>query len=151
MRLRRGVAGMTMIEVILLIAIGSFVVMGIVLFTRQMALNATQTRERLAAMDVARAAMEEVMRMNYAALPSGDTDFNLNGYRVRRSVNTTAGWSKTVRDDNRLFGAGQVDEFIVIPFGVRQIQIFVDEPGGDFTVPLVQIVSFKHSHVVPEV
>ena len=149
MRLRRCMAGMTMIEVILLIAIGSFVVSGIVLFTRQMALNATQTRDRLAAMDVARVQMETVMRTAYNLL--ANADLTVNDFKVRQTVNPVSFGSIELREDNTLLAGNLTQpETLTLDLELSEVDILVDTPAGDFTSPILQLRTFRQSHVLQD-
>lgn len=140
------VRGMTMIEVIMMIAIGSFIVSGIVLFSRQLSMNALEMQNRIMATDTARLDAEAVTRSAYNSVVSSTT--TINGFSVRRTVGTAAMFDQQALDDNDL-ATGTVDPgWVMVRSRLKQITIEVDEAGGDFSSPLAQILTFKQSLVV---
>src|SRR3989338_312905 len=96
--------GFSLIEFIVMIAVGSFLVSGIVLFTLQQTKNGTQMRDFLVALDLARLKMAEMNNTAYASLPVGTTaladDPSFPGFDIQRAVslvNTGAPNSVTIR------------------------------------------------------
>ena len=143
--MRNDACGMTMIEVIMMITIGSFIVSGIVLFSRELSVNAVNLQNRISATDIGRQEAEAVMRSAYAAVPDGTIVTVINGFRVMRQVSPVSQWVQTALDENHLgMGPGAV----IITHGLRQVEIRVDEADGDFSSPLARILTFKQSHVV---
>ena len=146
MKIKTNAHGMTMIELIMMIAIGSFVVSGIVLFSRQLTLNVMEMQGRIQATDVARLDAETVMQAAYSAVVNSTT--TINGFSVRRRVSTVASNNQQAFDDNFL-DTGLVDpDWVMVRSNLKQITIEVDEPGGDFSTPLAQVFTFKQSLVV---
>lgn len=140
--------GITLIELIILIAIGSFIVSGTVLFTRQIALNANQARSRLAAMDTARLQMETMKRTPYDQLFQGNTDFDLNNFRVRQSVNVYRASTARFNEPNHWWQGDLRRPAGSASGQLSRVDITVDEPEGDFSTPILQLSTFRPDHVL---
>ena len=119
-------SGFTLIESVMMIAIGSFLVSGIVLFTRQQTLNAMTMRDFLMASNLARLKMAQMNNTAYPAVgttaPAAEGSFP--GFIFQQVVTgvATSGLSS-----------------------VRQVEIRVDKSGGSFTNPLVSLITYRQS------
>ena len=121
-------SGFTLIEFVMIIAIGSFLVAGIVLFTRQQIVNGVNMRDFLIASNLAKLKMAEMNNTTYASLPAGTTTLpaepSFSGFAVQRVISTIA-TSGTIT--------------------LRQINVLVDYTGGSFSNPLVQLITYRQS------
>ena len=127
--------GMTLIELILVIAVGAVLVLGIVLFTRQQTINGVQLRDFTIAYNLGRLKMAQMNLTAYASIPVGTFDYpnepSFPGYKVRRITSTVT--------ETTIAGKGLV--------GVRQIDMRVDRSSGNFSKPLVKLITYRQSHV----
>ena len=124
--------GMTLIELIMIIAIGSALVGGVVLFTHQLVRSGTQTRDYLIAMDLGEQKMAEMNNAAFVTLPPGTTNFleaSFPGFGIRR----------VITDET----SSAVGGFTIT---LRRIEMLVDYAGGTFANPLVRLITFRHSH-----
>lgn len=123
--------GFTLIEFIIMIAVGSFLVSGLVLFTFQQTKNGTQMRDFFVALDLARLKMAEMNNTAYASLPVGTTtladDPSFPGFDIQRVIT--------------LVNTGAPN-----PVTLRQINIKIDYAGGTFSSPLVQLSTYRQSN-----
>ncbi|GEM_PF-1904963 len=164
MRIRRSAHGFTMIEMIMLIAIGAFVVGGIVAFTRNVTENTIALKDRLAALDLAQRQMETELNAYYGwigADPGGDcldstpefkthnlkpgiTETVYGSFKVQRNVTETITLTPRGDDFSQPLGPDVAYNLCV---GLKKIDILVDYTGGDFTSPLISLTAYKESHV----
>src|SRR3990167_3690659 len=119
--------GFTLIEFVMIIAVGSFLVAGIVLFTRQQIVNGVKMRDFLIASNLAELKMAQMNNTAYPATgtttPSAEASFpGFIFQQVVTSVATSGGSS------------------------VRQIQMDVDYSGSSFTSPLVRLITYRQSN-----
>ena len=123
--------GFSLIEFIVMIAVGSFLVSGLVLFTRQQAVNGTQMRDFLVALDLARVKMAEMNNTAYASLTVGTTtladDASFPGFDIQRVIT--------------LVNTGAPN-----PVTIRQIDIKIDYAGGTFSNPLIKLSAYRQSN-----
>jgi prepilin-type N-terminal cleavage/methylation domain-containing protein len=126
--------GFTMVELILTVAIGSVLVLGIVLFTRTQFEQSIRSSDLLTAMNLARLKMADLDRQTYASIPaSGSTtnygaDAVIPGFIVRLNVTLveTGGAGVALRQ-------------------LKQLEILVDYAGGDFVPPLARLITYRQS------
>lgn len=136
MKAERGSSrGMTLIETVMMIAVGSIVVGGIVHFTQTLTINENKMRDRLFALDLAQMQMESLMNTPYTSLADGSTDIVFYGFKVRQ----------TVALDRTLT---QTQGSVSLTFSVKKITMTADYGSGDFTKPLLQIVTYRQSNVL---
>ena len=119
--------GFTLIEFIVIIAVGSFLVVGIVLFTRQQIINTVKMQDFLIASNLARLKMAV---MNNTAYPSvgttaPSTEASFPGFIFRQAVTDVAASGGS---------------------SLRQIQIDVDYSGGSFDNPIVRLITYRQSN-----
>lgn len=123
----KGDKGFTLIEFVMIIAVGSFLVAGIVLFTRQQIVGGVKMRDFLIASNLAKLKMAQMNNTVYPATgtttPSAEASFP--GFIFRQVVTNVA-----------TSGASSV----------RQIQIDVDYSGGSFANPLVRLMTYRQSN-----
>ena len=121
----------SLIELIVMIAVGSFLVSGLVLFTNQQMKNGVQMRDFLVALDLARLKIAESNNTAYASLPVGTTsladDPSFSGFDLQRVIS--------------LVNTGAPN-----PVTIRQIDISVDYAGGTFLNPLVKLTTYRQSN-----
>ncbi len=121
--------GFTLIEFVMMIAISSFLVAGIVLFTRQQMVNGLQMRDFLVASNLARLKMAQMNNTAYSSLPVGTTTLPVEpsfpGFAAQRVISAVA-------------TSG--------PSSLRQIKILLDYNGGAFSSPLVQLITYRQSN-----
>ncbi len=123
--------GFTIVELILVVAVGSLLVLGITLFTAQQVSNGSQMRDFLEALDLARLKMAEMNNTTYASLPVGTTTLtgepSFPGLALQRVVT--------------LVNTGAPN-----PVTLRRIDIKVDHTGGTFANPLIQLTTYRESN-----
>lgn len=168
MRLRRDFRGFTMIEMIMLVAIGAFVVGGIVAFTRNVAENTIATKDRLAALDLAQRQMETELNAYYGTVYAADgscgaapenhpfnlrvdvdgvddTDTTHGGFLVRRTVTETVTKTPAMEDFSQPIGTDPLDPVCI---GLKKIDILVDYAGGTFANPLVKLTAYSENSIL---
>lgn len=120
--------GFTLIEFIVVIAVGSFLVAGIVLFSRQQIETVTSLRDMQIALNLAKLKMAEMNNTAYASLPVGTTtlasDSTFPGFMFQRVITSVA-----TSGTNSL----------------RQIDINVALTTGSFASPLVKLTTYRES------
>ena len=168
MRLSLGTRGFTMIELIMLIVIGAFVVGGIVAFTRNITENTILLKDRLAALDLAQRQMETELNAYYGwirAVADSDcrdvpaefrtynlrpdiTDTPYGSFIVRRNVIETVRLTPNMADFSQpLASSGTYPPYCV---GLKEIRVQVDYAGGTFANPLIQLTAYKESRVLDD-
>ncbi len=118
--------GFTLIEFVMMIVVGSFLVSGIVLFTKQQVISATEMRDFLIASNLSRL---KIAQMNNAAYPAVGTttpsaEASFPGFIFRQVVTSVAASGGS---------------------SVRQVQLDVDYTGGSFSNPLVRLITYRQS------
>lgn len=119
---------MTLIELVLVIAVGSIAVFGIVMFSREQVERGAQARDLVIAANLAELKMAEMNNLPYASLPVGTVtlpvDPSFPGYQMQRIVTNVA-------------TSGGVS--------VRQIDVRVTRTGGSFAQPLARLLTYRQS------
>ena len=121
MRIQRG---FTLIEFVMMIAVSSFLIVGIVLFTRQQVINGVRMRDFVIANNLAKLKMAQMNNTSISLLPIGTTIFpapepSFPNFDVERVVSG-------------------------ISSSLRQIKILVDYRGRNFSSPLIQLITYRH-------
>ena len=121
--------GMTLIELVMIIAIGSALVTGIVTFTQQQSVNGTRMRDYLIALNLARIKMAIQNNTAYASLPAAGTlpaEASLTGFisQIRYGTIITSG-----------------------VYNLKPVFIDTDYVGGSFANPIVTLVTYREDHV----
>ena len=124
--------GFTLIELIVAIAVGSFLIAGIVLFTQQQTSDGIRVKDYLAVLHLAKMKLAETNNMAYASLATGSVvlpdEASFPGFDIQRTVSDVA--TATV--------GGQT-------IRLRQYSVNIDYAGGAFTNPLVRLVTYRQS------
>ncbi len=119
--------GFTLIEFIMIIVVSSFLVTGIVLFTRQQIVNGVKMRDFLIASNLAKLKMAEMNNKVYptpgTTTPSSEASFPGFIFRQVATNAATSGGSS-----------------------LCQIQTDVDYSGGSFANPLVRLITYRQSN-----
>ena len=134
----RNSRGMTLIELIMIIAIGSALVAGVVKFTQQQIYNGSRMRDYLVALNLARIQMAKDNNTNYATLrgasvPPFWTDLgsesggSFPGFILRRYIQSETTGATGVK--------------------IMQVDIKVDYAGGTFANPIVWLITYHKDHV----
>ena len=121
--------GMTLIELVMIIAVGSALLVGVIKFTQQQILNGSRMRDYLIAANLAKLKMAVQNNTAYASLPAAGTlpaEASLGGFisQIRYGTIITSG----------------VDN-------LKPVFIDVDYTGGSFANPVVTLVSYREDHV----
>lgn len=117
--------GFTLIELIVTIAVGGFLVAGIVLLTRQQVMAGVQSRDHLTAVQLAKRRMAEVSNLPDASLATSTSspyDSALPGFQCRTTV------------------TNELTSGTVI---LRQILVEVDRASGSFEAPLASLRTYR--------
>ena len=121
--------GFTLIEFVMMIAISSFLIVGIVLFTRKQVVTGIRMRDFLVANNLAKLKMTQMNNTAFSLLPVSTTtlpvESSFPGFAAQRVISTvsTSGTSS-----------------------LRQINILVDYSGGSFSSPLVKLITYRQSN-----
>jgi prepilin-type N-terminal cleavage/methylation domain-containing protein len=132
--MNKGARGFTMVELIMTIAIGSVLVLGIVLFTRTQFEQSVRSSDLLTAMNLARLKMADLDRQAYASIPATGSTTNyaadpvIPGFIVRLNVTLveSAGAGANLRE-------------------LKQLELLVDYVGGDFVPPLARLITYRQN------
>ncbi len=136
MRMKRSSSGMTLIELIMLIAIGSIIVGGVVMFVRELTVSQTRMRDRLLALDLAQMQMESLMNSPYDSLADGTVSV-FYGFKVKQTVTETASVTQTYTAPN-----------VTLTYAVKKISLTADYESGDFSKPLFQLTTYRQSNTM---
>lgn len=124
--------GFTLIEMIVTITVASFLIAGIVLFTRQLTHNGIRVKDYLTALYLAKLKLAEANNASFASLDPGvvtlDDEASFPGFDIQR----------TVSDVSTATVGGQ-------SISLRQVRIDVDNAGGSSASPLVRLVTYRQS------
>lgn len=125
--------GFTLVELIMIITIGSVLTIGIVKYTAQQVANGTQMRDYLIALNLAQLEMAQMNNTAYSTLPVSNTatlaqEASFPGFDIQRIVSAETTGS---------------------PNGVKykRIDFKIDYHGGSFTNPLVWLVTYREDHI----
>ena len=122
---------MTLVEIILLIAIGAVVTLGLGLFATEMTRQGIRSRDAVVAYNLARLKMAEADMANFSTLALGNTALagepSFPGYAARREVSEVAS--------------------VEGPILLWRVDIVIDYAGGTFAQPLARLVTYRHNLV----
>jgi len=123
--------GFTLIEMVMIIAVGSIVVGGMVLFSAQHARQSVQMRDQVVSIYLAQRYMAESNNVAFAALPPATTNFAADaafgGFRARRIVTALATSGTNV---------------------LRQVEIQVARTAdAAFAAPVARLWTYRQSNV----
>lgn len=126
--------GLTLIELILVVAVGSILVVGLVLFARSEIENTVRVRDFLIAMNLARLEMAVTENQPSSSLAAGTYDYpseaNFPGFKIRRIITLL---TQTTMPDSTVNTLWQVD-------------MIADYATGNFSAPLFKLITYRQNH-----
>ncbi|HTL70510.1 MAG TPA: prepilin-type N-terminal cleavage/methylation domain-containing protein [Candidatus Eisenbacteria bacterium] len=129
--MKKSSAGVTLIELILIIAIGAVVTGGAVRFAVELTRQGIRARDAAVAYNLARLKMAEADAADFSTLTTGNAvlpdEASFPGYDIRREISDVA------------TAAG--------PITLRRVDIVVDYAGGTFASPLARLITYRHNLV----
>ena len=127
----KSVRGVTLIELILIIAIGAVLTVGLVKFGTQMVRQGILARDTVIAYNLARLKMAETEVADFSTLTLGNTaladEASFPAYDIRRTCSNVAS--------------------VAGPITLRRVDILIDYAGGNFSRPLARVITYRHNLV----
>ena len=129
------ISGTTLIELIMTIAIGAFLVGGLTLSYQQQVKSSTQMRDFLIAMNLAQEWQADANNTDFDAL-SNTIGVGLQGFHIKMIVDIAS--STPINDPEYPGGSYTV--------ALKMIDIRVILTGGNFDSPLARLVTYRVNH-----
>ncbi len=121
---------MTLIELVLVIAVGSVLVLGLVMFSREQVERGVQARDLVIAANLVELKMAQMNNTAFASIPTGNvtlaSEASFPGFQIQRRVSNV-----TSRGG----------------FTLRLVDIRVRRVGGSFNQPLARALTYRQSAV----
>lgn len=125
---------MTLVELITILAVGSILIVGLVLFVRSQVENSVRMRDFQIGVNLARLKMADANNIPPASLAAGTYDYpgepSFPGFKVQRKIALVT---------QTTMPGGVVDT-------LWRIDMLVDYVSGDFSKPLVGLITYRQNH-----